>query len=320
MPRLLMVLTENDTLVAPGDIGALVELAVQAEAAGIDGVMVSEHVLLGPGAGERGVMANPRDYAAPGNQSPSTAWPSPIVLLSAIAQATSRLRLVAGAIITPLRHPLLLAKELGTLDRLAQGRLVVQPTVSWHRDEYDALGVPFTERGAVLDEQLEVLAKAWGPYPISHHGHYFSFDDVWLEPGAHTRQGPPLWFGGSGLHPALIRRLVRYGQGLNPFGSLAPHDVSRLDDALRAAGRDLGELELVGGIRGTFHGPDDVADLDDALQGLPDQLARGFRTICVKPSMFVRDAADLPAFLGKLLDKVERIAARPVPPHPTPGA
>ena len=163
--KLLLVLTENDALVPPRDVAGLVELAVQAEACGIDGVMVSEHVLLGPSADRHGLMANPRDYAAPGNQSPATAWPSPVVLLSAIAQATTRLRLVAGAIIAPLRHPLLLAKELGTLDLLSRGRLVVLPTVSWHQDEYDALRVPFAERGRILDEQLEVLAKAWGPVP-----------------------------------------------------------------------------------------------------------------------------------------------------------
>ena len=75
-------------------------------------------------------------------------WPSSLVLLSAIAAATTRLRLAACAVIAPLRHPLLLARELGTLDLLSEGRLVVQPTVSWHRDEYEALGVPFRKRGA----------------------------------------------------------------------------------------------------------------------------------------------------------------------------
>jgi probable F420-dependent oxidoreductase len=304
--RLLMVLTENDTLVAPGDINGLVDIAVLAEAAGIDGVMASEHILLGASADENGVMANPRDYAAPGNQAPTTAWPSSIVMLSAIAQATTRLRLVAGAVIAPLRHPLLLAKELGTLDRLSRGRLVVLPTVSWHRAEYDSLGVPFAERGAILDEQLEVLAKAWGPYPIRHTGRYFSFEDVWLEPGAHTREGPPLWFGGSGMHPALIRRIVLHGKGLNPFGSLTDDDFDRLTAAMQNAGRDPASLELVGGIRGTFHGSDDIADLDAALESLPRQLAKGYRTICFKPAMFVRDAAGLPAFLNELQDKVQR--------------
>ena len=95
--KLLMVLTENETLVGPRDLHGLVDVAVTAEAAGIDGVMMSEHVLLGPDSGAAGEMVNVRDYAAPGNQSPSYAWPSSIVMLSAIAQATTTLRLVAGA-------------------------------------------------------------------------------------------------------------------------------------------------------------------------------------------------------------------------------
>ena len=63
--------------------------------------------------------------------------------LAAVAAATTRIRLVASAVIPPLRHPLLIAKDLATLDLLTEGRLVVQPTVSWHRAEYEALGVPF---------------------------------------------------------------------------------------------------------------------------------------------------------------------------------
>jgi probable F420-dependent oxidoreductase len=279
-------------------------MAIEAEHAGIDGVMLSEHVVLGRSAGERGVMANPRDYAAPGNQEPATPWPSSLVLMSAIAQATSRLRIVAGAVIAPLRHPLLLAKDLGTLDLLSEGRLVVQPTVSWHRDEYAALGVPFAERGRILDEQLEVLRAAWGPGPVNHAGTYFRFDDVWLEPGPYRAGGPPLWFGGTGVHPALLRRLVRYGSGLNPFGPLTTEDLAAVDAALRAAGRDPADLELVGGIRGRFAGPDTTADLGAALATLPAQLARGFTTICVKPSMFIDDPAQFPRFCADLVRRV----------------
>lgn len=308
--RLLMVLTENDTLIGARDLRAMVDMAVEAEQHGIDGVMLSEHVLLGPDSGAAGAMTNPRDYAAPGNQSPGYAWPNSIVMMSAIAQATQRLRIVAGAIIAPLRHPLLLAKELGTLDLLSGGRLVVLPTVSWSRDEYDALGVPFTERGKILDEQLDILSRAWGPYPIRNDGPYFPFGDVWLEPGAHSPEGPPLWFGGQGMSPALVRRIVRYGKGLNPFGPLTDDDLELLRDGLRAAGREMSELELVGGIRGRFHGRDDVADLDEALESLPAQLERGFTTICFKPAMFVPDVAALPAFYAELTAKVREIAAR----------
>lgn len=300
--RWLMVLTENDALVEPRALGGLVDLAVAAEDNGIDGVMLSEHLVLGRDAGAAGRMANPRDYAAPGNQPPSYAWPNSLVLLSAIAQATERLRLVAGAIIAPLRHPLLLAKELGTLDLLSGGRLVVLPTVSWSRDEYAALGVPFEERGKILDEQLEVLAKAWGPYPISHPGPRFPFTDVWLEPGAFAPEGPALWFGGQGMHPPLIRRLVRYGNGLNPFGPLSDNDLRSLAAAMQDAGRDFSELEMIGGIRGTFHGPDDVADIEVALADLPRQVSQGFTTICFKPAMFCRTIDDVPALCRRLVE------------------
>ena len=306
--KLLMVLTENETLVGPRDLHGLVEVAVTAEAAGIDGVMMSEHVLLGPDSAAVGEMVNVRDYAAPGNQSPSYAWPNSVVMLAAIAQATSTLRLVAGAIIAPLRHPLLLAKELGTLDLLSDGRLVVLPTVSWSKDEYAALGVPFGERGKILDEQLEVLAKAWGPFPIRHEGTYFAFGDVWLEPGAFRPEGPTMWFGGQGMHPPLVRRLAKYGHGLNPFGSLTDDDLAMLAEGMRAEGRDIAELELVGGIRGVFHGPDDLADLDQALESLPRQLAQGYSTICFKPAMFIDHVGEMDAFCRELVAKTDTIA------------
>jgi hypothetical protein len=95
---------------------------------------------------------------------------------------------------------------------------------------------------------------------------------------------------------------------VNPFGPLTQEDLAALTAGLREVGRDLAELELVGGIRGTFHGPDDVADLDVALEALPAQLTQGYTTICFKPAMFVRDAAGLPAFLAELVTRVDRIA------------
>lgn len=308
-PKLLLVLSENWTMTGPRDLRALLRIAAEAEQAGIDGVMLSEHIVLGPAAGAAGVMANPREYAVPGNQPPDMPWPSSVVLLSAIAAVTERLRLVAGAIIAPLRHPLLLAKELGTLDLLSEGRLVVIPTVSWHQEEYAALGVPFGQRGAILDEQLDVLARCWRPGPVSHHGQHYSFDQVWVEPRPLRPDGPPLWFGGQRMHPALLRRLVRWGSGFNPLGAPTTDDMAALRDGLRAAGRDLDELELVGGIRGRFPGPDALADLDEALSDLPGQLAAGFGTICFKPSMYLDDTRDIGPFCRKLVARVEELAS-----------
>jgi probable F420-dependent oxidoreductase len=299
--RLLLVLTENWTLRPVPDLADLVSFAVAAERAGIDGVMVSEHVVLGRSADAAGRPANPREYALPGNQDPATVWPSPIVLLSAIAAATTRLRLVAGALISPLRHPLVSAKELATLDRLSGGRLVVLPTVSWHAEEYAALGVPFGRRGDVLDEQLGVWSRAWRGSPFSHEGEFYSFGEVWLEPQPLRAGGPVLWFGGSSVHRRLVDRLVRYGSGFNPLGQPDDAAMARLAAALTAAGRSPGEIEYVGGIRGRFDGPDSVADLDEALATVPAQVARGFTTICVKPSQFIDDAGRMGSFCHDLV-------------------
>ena len=102
-PRMLLILSENWTLLEGRDLPQLVRWAREAEDAGFDAVMVSEHVVLGPDAAAHGVMDNPRAYAAPGNQDPMTPWPGSLMLLSAIASATSRIRLVASAVIAPLR-------------------------------------------------------------------------------------------------------------------------------------------------------------------------------------------------------------------------
>jgi alkanesulfonate monooxygenase SsuD/methylene tetrahydromethanopterin reductase-like flavin-dependent oxidoreductase (luciferase family) len=97
-PRLVMVLTENWTIMSARDLRALVRMAVEAEDAGVDAVMLSDHLVLGASAGAKGRAMNPKEYAAPGNQDPATPWPDSVVLMSGIAAATTRLRIVAGAI------------------------------------------------------------------------------------------------------------------------------------------------------------------------------------------------------------------------------
>jgi probable F420-dependent oxidoreductase len=307
--RLVHVLSENWTLTPPRDLRALVGMAQEAEDAGFDAVMVSEHVVLGPGADADGLMPNPRDYALPGNQDPATPWPSSIVLLSAIAGATTTLRLAASAIIAPLRHPLLLAKDLATLDLLSEGRLVVQPTVGWHEPEHAALGVPFADRGALLDEHLAAWRAAWGPSPASFAGEHYRFEDVWLEPKPFREDGVRLWLGSSTLHDRLLRRLVEYGHGWNPLGRPTDEDVARLRTALAEAGRDPADIELVGGTRGRFPDADSVADLDEALATIPSQIDRGFTSICIKPSQFLDDPSRHAEWCREVVAKVTALTA-----------
>jgi probable F420-dependent oxidoreductase len=297
----VLVLSENWTMVSPRDLRALVRIAAEAEDAGIDGVMLSEHLVLGPSAGALGRPDNPRDYAAPGNQDPATPWPDSIVLMSAIAAATTRLRLIAAAIIAPLRHPILLAHQLATLDLLCEGRLVVQPTVSWHREEYDALGVPFERRGELLDEHLAAWRELWSHSPASFAGRWYQFHDIYLEPKPFRVEGPRLWFGGMTVGPWIVRRLVEYGHGFHPFGQPTAKERQPLLEAMAVAGRDMSELEVVGGIRGRFESSGGVADLSEAAEAIPAQLEDGYTTICFKPSQYTDDPAEVGRLCRRLV-------------------
>ncbi|HYX85940.1 MAG TPA: TIGR03619 family F420-dependent LLM class oxidoreductase [Gaiellales bacterium] len=303
--RVVLVLSENWTIVSARDLPGLVDIAVEAEAAGVDTVMLSEHVVLGASSAAHRLMSNPRDYAAPGNQDPATPWPDSMLLAAAIAARTERIRIALAAIIAPLRHPLLLAKQLATLDLLCRGRLIVQPTVSWDEQEYAALGVPFRRRGAILDEQLAAMGAAWSQTPASFAGRAFRFSDVYLEPKPFRPEGPRMWFGGMRLHPPLLRRLVRYGSGFHPFGSPTGEELAELRRAMAEAGRDIAELEMIGGIRGTFSDGGGVADLDQALEAVPAQLAQGYTAICFKPNQYTDERAEVGALCRRVVAAVQ---------------
>lgn len=305
--KTMVILTENHTLIPPGDLLGLVQMAVDAERAGADAVMLSDHVCLGPEAGALGRTTNPREYAAPGNQDPATEWPSSIVLASAIAAATSTVRIALAALITPLRNPVVLAKDLATLDRLSDGRLVVQPTVSWSREEYEAVGVDFGERGRILDDGLSAMQALWGSTPASHDGEFFSFDDVYCRPDPTRSTGPTLWFGGQRMHPALLRRLVTHGKGFHPFGTPTTEDLGLLSDALQAAGRSLDDLELIGGTRARFRGANDCADLAEALADIPDQVAAGYSTFCIKPSQHTDDPSEVEVLIERMVSYLNEV-------------
>ena len=303
-----LILSENWTMTSGRDLPALVRWARQAEDAGFDSVMISEHIVLGPAAGANGVMANPREYALPGNQDPATPWPSSVVLLSAIAAVTTRIRLVAGAVIAPLRHPLLIARELGSLDLLSGGQLVVLPTVSWLAEEYGALGVPFGSRGDLLDEHLAAWSVLWRDTPASFEGRHYSFRGVYFEPKAFRKSGPALWLGGAGMHRRMTERIVRYGDGFNPLGRPTAEEMQRLRAAMAAAGRDMDALELVGGTRAVFRDDSGTADLGQALAVIPPQQAEGFTTFCIKPSQFTDDPDDMGRLCREIVRRVSSLA------------
>lgn len=306
-PKIMLILSENWTLVDGQDLTRLVDWAAAAEMAGIDGVMLSEHVSLGPAAGAKGREANDRAYMAPGNQDPETPWPSSLLLMSAIAARTTTIRIFGGAIIAPLRHPVQLAKDLATLDCLSQGRLIVQPTVSWHDQEYKHLGVPFEKRGRLLDEHLEAWRLLWSESPASFHGEFYDFEECFVSPKPFRSEGPTLWFGGQSLHPPVVRRLVEYGSGFHPFGAPSVSDLDLLKRLVEEAGRSFSEIELVGGIRAEFPDDDSSASLDDAMHSILPQIELGFSTFCVKPNQFMEAGEDFSDFCQRLVQSFDSL-------------
>lgn len=302
--RIVLILSESWTLVEPRDLRQTLRMAKEAEDAGIDAVMVSEHVVLGPGCDTAGLPQNPRDYVVPFNHHPATPVPNPMVHLAAIAGATSGLRLIVGAVIAPLYHPLILAKQLATLDLVSEGRAVVLPTVSWFPGEYEALGVPFNERGARLDEHLDVWRAVWEKSPASHSGPAYPFEEVYLEPKPHRQGGPPIWFGGSSLHKRLIPRIVRHGSGFLPLWFVTGDEIAEVAMGMKEGGRDISELEIVGGIVPELPVEGTVA-LEPSLATLPAIVEAGMRTVCMKPSQFIDDPAEFGDFCRRVVKATE---------------
>ena len=144
----------------------LVELARSAEAAGFDSLWTVEHVIYPDGYESE----YPYDRSGKMAADASSPIPDPLIWLSFVAAATSTLRLGTGILILPQRNPLILAKEVATLDRLSGGRVELGVGVGWLREEFDALGVPFERRGARTDEWIEVMRALWSDDHVDFDG------------------------------------------------------------------------------------------------------------------------------------------------------
>jgi probable F420-dependent oxidoreductase len=186
--------------------------AVQAEELGFDDVWVSEHIIV------------PKDAPYP----PSANFWDPVLTLTWAAAATKRVRLGTSVLVLPMRHPLPLAKELATLQNLSNGRLILGAGVGWLEPEFDALGVPFKERGRRMDEGIAMMRAVWSQDPVS-------FDAKWIPAKIETMRSQPLpvapipiWIGGSS--DAAVKRALRldgwHGSRVTP--EQAPAMVKRL--------------------------------------------------------------------------------------------
>jgi probable F420-dependent oxidoreductase len=174
---------------------AIRDVAEHAEDLGFSDVWVSDHVVL------------PREAPYP----PSSYILEPLVALTWAAAATQRVRLGTTVLVLPLRPPVLLAKMLGSLDLMSGGRVLVGAASGWLKEEFDALGVPFEERGARTDESIDILRRCWTEDPIDTVGRLTGAKLVDMRAKPQPERPIPIWIGGHS-EPAY-RRAIRVGDG-----------------------------------------------------------------------------------------------------------
>ena len=205
--------------------GTLARVARAAEEVGLESVWTGEHVVL------------PDPQVPPSPMAPEVPILDPAVALAFAAAHATRIRLGTGIIILPQRNPLVLAKELASLDVLSGGRLIFGIGVGYLKPEFDALNVPFDHKGARAEEFLRAMLAIWTMEKPEFHGRFFSFAGVRAEPRPAQRPHPEIVFGGH--TPDAFRRAARLARGW--YGFALDHERTRACvDGLRTACRDVG--------------------------------------------------------------------------------
>jgi probable F420-dependent oxidoreductase len=216
-------------------------LAQTAERTGFESLWTVEHVVI------------PQDYKSPYPYSPSgkipgreeVPIPDPLLPLAYAAAITKTIKLATGILILPQRHPLYVAKEVATLDVLSGGRVVFGIGSGWLKEEFDALGLDFHQRGARTDEAIAAMRALWTETSASFHGKHFDFTNAKSFPKPVQKGGVPIVIGGHS--PAAARRAGRFGDGFFP----AIGDPAKLKELFammaaeaQKAGRNPAQIEL----------------------------------------------------------------------------
>ncbi len=177
----------------------IADVAQEAESLRFDALWVTDHVIVPVHHVERGHIF----YEA-------------LMTLAFVASITKTVAMGTTVLAMPTRNPVVLAKEVATLDALSGGRLILGVGTGWIREELEAVGVPWTERGRFLDEGITVLRHLWSQEgPISFSGRYTNFREMLFEPKPARRGGPPIWVGG--MTDPTLRRVARTADGWLPW-------------------------------------------------------------------------------------------------------
>jgi probable F420-dependent oxidoreductase len=206
------------------------EVARRAEATGFESVWLAEHLVL------PATMPATYVYSESGLPPirPDTPLYDPWVMLAGVATVTSTIRLGTNVYVLPLRHPLVTARSVVSLDRLSGGRVILGAGVGWLADEYTATGQDFTDRGRKMDEIIPLLRTLWtSDGPVEHHGAHYDFGPIRFAPRSLQKPCVPIELGGT-TAPA-IRRAGRLGDGWIELGSAT---VVELAERIRAVHRE----------------------------------------------------------------------------------
>ena len=262
---------------APASWRFIIDQARAADVAGIDRVVVSDHVVFGEALDE---YARPELGGTPGGKQPTGPdghWLEPLTALSFIAAQTSRVRLGTNILLAALRRPVVLAKTTATLDVLSGGRLDLGVGVGWQRAEYDAAGLDFDRRAVALEQSLKVCETLWRDPVANFDDGDLRFQSIHQMPKPVQPGGIPIWVSGT-VNPAMIRRLVRFGQGWIPWGNDA-RDLVESIQRMRTAVCWLqvgipASIGVVGNLV-VKTGPDGAVEIERAMQDAAGLIAAG---------------------------------------------
>jgi probable F420-dependent oxidoreductase len=240
------------------DPARAIELMQAAEAAGFESAWTVEHTVVPRG------YQSPYPYTAdgklPGNEG-DFVLPDPLIWMAYVAAATTSIKLATGILILPQHNPVMVAKQVATLDHMSNGRILLGIGVGWLKEEFDAVGASFHDRGRRTDEYIAVMRELWSADAPNFSGEYVNFRAAYMRPKPVNRN-VPIIIGGQ-TAPAA-RRAGRLADGFFPGRGLPIDLFETVRRAAREAGRDPAAVELTVGI------PDDLSQLADyAAAGVP---------------------------------------------------
>ena len=219
----------------------------------------------------------------------------PFVALARASGATSRIKLGTGIVLVPERHPLVLAKEVSTLDHFSGGRFLFGIGAGWLREETEIMGGDFDHRWTQTRESVLAMKELWTKAEAEFHGRYYNFPPVKSYPKPAQKPHPPVLLGGTAKN--VFQRVVAWGDGWLPTGAITPDEVragrATLDALAKDAGRDPKSITI------SVHGQ--TADRD-LIKRMVDA---GATRVVVRPATMKTDA-DMGTELARIAETVLR--------------